>query len=645
VQDMIFLIPCLPLGGALLCALIYAWGGSGLQDLAGKIAAAAVGTAFAITLADFIGGESLHQELFTWIAVDKLEIPLEFTLDPLSGFMALIVTGVGFLIHVYSLGYMADDDARAKYFAYLNLFIAAMSVLILGSSLPVMFIGWEGVGLMSYLLIGFWYDKDDGRPAKAGQKAFIANRVGDLAFLLGMFLLFTELDTVSFAGMQTSADKLDPEIATWACLLLFVGATGKSAQLPLYVWLPDATAGPTPVSALIHAATMVTAGIYMLCRTSFLFALSPTAMLVVAVVGAVTALFAATIALAQRDIKKILAYSTVSQLGYMFLACGVGAYSAAIFHVATHAFFKALLFLGAGSIIHGMHGEQDVMRMGGLRKFMPVTWITFLIGSLCLAGFPLTSGFFSTDEILWETARAGTQPALLLWGVGAITALLTAFYSFRLVSLTFLGEPRFVPAEVHPHESPKSMTVPLVILAGLALVGGALGLPQHLLEPLGHIPNWIHHYLEPVITSAHPLVPTDGDGHTMSTSAEGLFMFYSSIIAVVGILGGYMLFQRGPDRAGVLVAKMRPLHTLVAGKWFVDEIYELFVLAPLAILARAAAWFDLHIVDGLVNGVGSMSRCCAHKTARLHDGHLQTYALWMAAGTAIILGIVVVQLL
>ncbi|MFQ5504995.1 MAG: NADH-quinone oxidoreductase subunit L, partial [Planctomycetota bacterium] len=528
--SLLALIPLLPLLGAVVCGVLHA-APRPRRELAGPVACLVVLGSFivsAIGFAEVLGQGKLVYDGFSWIAVGELQLPFRLVMDPLSAFMSLIVTGVGFLIHVYSIGYMSKDEGKARYFAYLNLFIFAMSLLVLGGNLAILFVGWEGVGAMSYLLIGFWYDKEDGWPAEAGQKAFITNRVGDMGFLIGMFLLFQHYGTLDLGTIAAAPPLLRGEVATAICLLLFVGAIGKSAQIPLFVWLPDAMAGPTPVSALIHAATMVTAGVYMVCRMSFLFAQSPTAMAVVAGIGAATALFAATIALTQRDIKKVLAYSTVSQLGYMFLACGVGAWSAAIFHVGTHAFFKALLFLGAGSVIHGMHEEQDIFRMGGLRRFMPLTFVTFVIGALCLAGLPLTSGFFSKDEILWKTVSAGWSTSMLLWGLGAFTALLTAFYSFRLVSLTFFGEPRFDPGEVHPHESPRIMTMPLVILALLALGGGIMGIPEVLLPDA----NWIHHFLEPSFAKGESLL---GSGALPHAEGEGAYMTASSLIAVAGI--------------------------------------------------------------------------------------------------------------
>ncbi|MEZ5988498.1 MAG: NADH-quinone oxidoreductase subunit L [Planctomycetota bacterium] len=643
-QDLLWAIPLLPLLGAVVCGLLHARGG-GARRLAGPVATLAVGASFVLSVLAFLevrsGHEALRQLGGDWIAVDTLRVGFDLTLDRLSGFMMLIVAGVGFLIHVYSIGYMAHDEGKARFFAYLNLFVFSMSVLVLGGSFALLFVGWEGVGLMSYLLIGFWYDRDDGWPAKAGQKAFVANRVGDFGFLLGMFLLFGHFGTLDYAGILES-----DAMGTWtgglamgAALLLFLGATGKSAQIPLFVWLPDAMAGPTPVSALIHAATMVTAGVYMVCRASFLF--PPEALLVVAWIGGITAFVAATMALFQRELKKVLAYSTVSQLGYMFLACGCGAFSAAIFHVGTHAFFKALLFLGAGSVIHGMHEENDAFKMGGLRRHMPWTHLTFLVGSLCLAGFPLTSGFFSKDEILWKTVEAGSPAAWALWTLGAATAALTAFYTFRLYSLIFLGGERFDAAHVHPHESPRLMTVPLALLAALSLVGGLMGLPAWLV----HEGGWMHHWLEPVVMQVQPLHAAGYE--PVDHHAELWFALASGAIAVVGILLGVAAYRRGPALDGRLERSRLtgPAYQLFFGKWFVDEIYELFILAPLALLSRLCAWFDLAVVDGLVNRVGQGFRELGRVNRRVQDGRLQSYALWMAGGTAVLLAWLVIQIM
>src|SRR5215216_4640549 len=499
---------------------------------------------FLLTAAIFFamrGAGEMHapfvKSYFSWMPVGDLSIDWAFQVDQLSMTMALIVTGVGTLIHIFSVGYMRDDPGYPRYFAYLNLFIAFMLVLVLGASYPVLFVGWEGVGLCSYLLIGFWFSEKAN--ADAGKKAFIVNRIGDFGFLVGMFLMFANLGQLDFVGVNAAAPQLafGGAVVTAICLFLFLGCVGKSAQIPLYVWLPDAMAGPTPVSALIHAATMVTAGVYMIVRCSEIFVHAPTAMFIVAIIGAATALFAATIGLAQNDIKKVLAYSTISQLGYMFLACGVGAFIAAIFHVITHAFFKALLFLGSGSVIHGMHHEQDMRRMGGLRKYMPITFATMVTGWLAISGIPIFAGFFSKDEILWKTWSAPgfslPSPAFskLLWAIGALTAFLTALYMTRMMVMTFWGGERFrdthaikqVEPDAHhgpvvPHESPWVMTVPLIVLAVLSTVGGFIGVPYALSSIFADRDvNVIEHTLEPAVAQ----IPTTEHAVGESQATEG----------------------------------------------------------------------------------------------------------------------------
>jgi len=532
----------------------------------------------------------------------ELSVDWSFALDPLSAVMLLVVTGVGFLIHVYSIGYMGHEPhpVFARFFAYLNLFMAMMLTLVLGASLPVVFVGWEGVGLCSYLLIGFYYDrmfdeKTRMSCADAGRKAFITNRIGDVGFILGMLLLFVNAGTLDIQGILAKTGTLGPGVCTAAALLLFFGACGKSAQIPLYVWLPDAMAGPTPVSALIHAATMVTAGVYVTCRMAPLYLKSPGAMLAVAVVGALTALFAASIGLAQNDIKKVLAYSTVSQLGYMMLAAGVGAFSAAIFHLMTHAFFKALLFLAAGSVIHAMSGEQDIRKMGGLDRHIPWTHATFVIATLAIAGIPPLAGFFSKDEILW--AAFNQRPlGLLLWLVGAGTAGLTAFYMWRLYVLVFRGEERF-DDEVrhHLHESPRSMIVPLAVLAVLAIAGGWVGIPE-----VAGFRNLLAGYLAPVL----------GAGEEAARAAphaplfEVVMMIVSTVIAAFGLVLGWVFYERRPEARVRLAESARGLYRLMVNKYYVDELYGKIVLAPYYALCRAAAWFDQWVVDGVVNAAG-----------------------------------------
>ncbi|HKK20412.1 MAG TPA: NADH-quinone oxidoreductase subunit L, partial [candidate division Zixibacteria bacterium] len=498
-SDYLFLVPLLPLVGFLINGLLI---GKLNRAVISAVACASIGISFLISLGLFFQLKALpvemrvmHQVLFSWIPAGSFEVNIAYLLDPLSAVMILVVTGVGFLIHVYSIGYMSHEPGLGRYFAYLNLFTFAMLTLVLADNFLLMFVGWEGVGLCSYLLIGYWFEKKSA--ADAGKKAFIVNRIGDFGFLLGMFIIFWHIGSLDFLTVTKMAPHIfvaGGAVITTACLLLFLGATGKSAQIPLYIWLPDAMEGPTPVSALIHAATMVTAGVYMLARTNALFIMAPDALLVVAIIGAATALFAATIGLAQNDIKRVLAYSTVSQLGYMFLACGVASFTAGIFHLMTHAFFKALLFLGAGSVIHAMSDEQDMRHMGGLRKHVPVTFWTMLMATLAISGIPGFSGFFSKDEILWQS-YSSPYGGPIFWVIGFITAGLTAFYMFRLMYMTFFGKERMNDHQrEHLHESPKVMTIPLIALAVLSVIGGWVGIP-HLLGGSNEIEQW----LEPVM--------------------------------------------------------------------------------------------------------------------------------------------------
>ena len=555
-------------------------------------------------------GGALVDRVYSWLHSGALQVDVALRVDPLSAAMIAIITGVGFLIHVYSVGYMAEEPDAARYFAYLNLFTAAMLLLVLGDNLLLLFVGWEGVGLCSYLLIGFWYT--DPEKADAGKKAFIVNRIGDAGFLLGVFVLFWGLAahdvwTLSFGTIAAHAGLLPTGAVTLVCLLFFVAATGKSAQIPLYVWLPDAMAGPTPVSALIHAATMVTAGIYLIARMHFLYALSPSALAVVAVVGAATALFAATIALVQTDIKKVLAYSTVSQLGYMFLGLGVGAYAAAVFHVMTHAFFKALLFLGAGSVIHGMHEEQDIRRMGGLRRAMPTTYGTFAVGCLAIAGFPLLSGFFSKDLILEHVFAGGSGP---LWLVGSLGAGLTALYMFRLLFLTFWGETRAAPEVAgRIHESPRVMTVPLVVLAVLSVVGGYFTLPDLLAPLYGH---------------THPHVPL-------------LVKYLPTLLALGGVGAAYWLYVRQPAAAERLGRRFAGVHRLLLNKYYVDEAYDAVVVRPLMAVAEWL-WrvWDTLVIDGLVNGTARVVQAGGLFLRFWQTGNVQAYALSLSLGAIVL---------
>jgi NADH-quinone oxidoreductase subunit L len=585
-------------------------------------------------------GTALVDHVYRWMAVGNLRVDVDLTVDALSAIMVLVVTGVGFLIHVYSTGYMAEDRDVARYFTYLNLFTLSMLVLVLADNLPLLFVGWEGVGLCSYLLIGFWYEKTEN--ASAGKKAFVVNRIGDAFFLLGLFALFWSLGaqgtwTFAFREIEAHAAELPPAVVTAVCLLLFAGATGKSAQLPLYVWLPDAMAGPTPVSALIHAATMVTAGVYLVARLHFLYAMAPLALEVVVLVGAATALLAATIAVAQTDIKRVLAYSTVSQLGYMFIACGVGAYASAIFHLMTHAFFKALLFLGAGSVIHGMHGEQDLRRMGGLQVRMPTTFITMLAGCLAIAGMPPFAGFFSKDQILlhaWEW-----HPAL--WVAGVLGAALTACYMFRMFFLAFTGPSRAAASvREHIHEAPPSMRWPLVVLAILAVLGGLVGMPEHWLwgDAFGA-------FLAPVLArgaaAGHSAAPMAGGSHgqvpEVAAATEVLLMLASVAAAGAGIGAAYTLYVRRPPARERLRARFPGVERLLSHAYYVDEAYDALIVRPVAALAGfAARVLDPQVLDACVNGLASLTGAVGAGWRRLQTGNVQHYALSLLLGAAAI---------
>jgi NADH-quinone oxidoreductase subunit L len=563
-----------------------------------------------------------------------LDISWGFALDPLSAVMILVVTGVGFLIHVYSVGYMAHEEGAARFFTYLNLFVAMMLLLVLGSNLLVMFVGWEGVGLCSYLLIGFFYDRPfDARTgltcADAGRKAFVTNRIGDFAFLIGVLYLITIFGTVEFREIaQSVATAGAPHAMLIGIgLLLFVGAAGKSAQIPLYVWLPDAMAGPTPVSALIHAATMVTAGVYMICRMWAVYAAAPEAMAVVAGVGATTAIFAATMGLAATDIKKVLAYSTVSQLGYMFAGAGVGGGIAAMFHLMTHAFFKALLFLGAGSVIHGMSGEQDIRKMGGLRAKMPWTFWTFVLATAAICGIPGFSGFFSKDEILWKAWSSGH---VWVFAVLALAAGLTAFYMVRLTWLVFFGPFRGThEQEHHLHESPKSMTVPLAILALLSVAGGWIGIPAAL---SGKAPP-LEHWLEPVFATGGHAAAAAQHG---AASAELGLMGAAVAIAALGI-GAALVIYRRPGRAAAIAASLGPLYRLVRNLYWVDELYDALILRPFYRASRFFSGFDRWIVDGFVNAAGVAADILGQIVKLFQTGYVRNYALLFLAGVVAIL--------
>ncbi len=634
-MNLLLLVPLLPLLGFLVNGI----GGHRLpQRVAGAIGVAAALGSFAAALGAVRllialppEGRVIEATLGDWITAGSLATALSFRLDALSAVMVLVVTGVGFLIHVYSLGYMrGDEGGEWRYFAYLNLFLFAMLCLVLGGNLLLVFLGWEGVGLCSYLLIGFWFTRP--APADAGLKAFLVNRVGDFAFLIGLFLLATHFSTLDLAEILGRAPReLMPggALVTTIALLLFIGATGKSAQIPLHVWLPDAMEGPTPVSALIHAATMVTAGVYLVARTHVLYLLAPVALTVVAVIGLATALMAATIALTQNDVKRVLAYSTISQLGYMFLGCGVGAFTAAIFHLMTHAFFKALLFLGSGSVIHALHGEQDMRRMGRLARGLPLTHATFLAGSLAIAGiFPL-AGFFSKDEILFATFLARGP---VFWGLALGGALLTAFYMFRLMVLTFYGQSRVDP-QVHPHEAPPSMAIVLVLLAVLSVIGGWVGIP--FIEG-GHR---FGAFLAPVFADAEHIALTAHHGHASHGLELGL-AGVSLAIAIAGILLGLYVYLWQPALATTLRARFPLLYTLFARKYYVDEIYHTVAVRPLlAVASLFYQRFDLAVIDRLVNLTGETVRGGAERLRILQSGSVRRYALVVALGAAVILGL------
>jgi NADH-quinone oxidoreductase subunit L len=609
------------------------------EGLIGGIASAAVGAGFVIgcmVLAELLAlppeARTYTITLFTWIAAGSLQTSVAYQVDPLSVTMLLIVTGVGFLIHLYAIGYMHGDRGFWRFFAYLNLFVFAMLNLIMADNFLLLFLGWEGVGLCSYLLIGFWYDRkfETSTTADAAKKAFIVNRIGDVGFLIGMFLIYKAFGSLQFSAVfgQAAGFPVGSRVIVAITLALFIGATGKSAQIPLFVWLPDAMAGPTPVSALIHAATMVTAGVYMVARCSLLYALAPVSLTVVAIIGACTALFAATIGLVQNDIKKILAYSTISQLGYMFLALGVGAFSAGIFHVMTHAFFKALLFLGAGSVIHAVHEEQNIQKMGGLKASLPITYWTFLAGSVAIAGiFPL-SGFFSKDEILWRAFAGGHW---VLWAMGLIGAALTAFYMFRLVTLTFEGNARWAHG-IHPHEAPPTMYIPLIVLAVLSVVGGVLGIPASLGGG-----NAIEHWLEPVFQPALERIAAGGEA---SHTAEYLLMVLSVGVALSGIFLArrwYLKNTTVPDRLG---AALPVAYKTLEHKYYVDEIYDAVVVTPVARISERFLWriIDINIIDRLVNAIARGAGAIGRTVRFVQTGIAQSYALIFLLGVVVILG-------
>jgi NADH-quinone oxidoreductase subunit L len=616
--QLVWLVPVLPLAGFLIIGLFRNFLS---KSLTGIIGCGVLLAAFMVSLLIF--GEVRHEgfqpavvNYFDFISVGSLHISFAFLVDQLSALFLLIITGVGFLIHLYSTAYMHEEEPPhfARYFSYLNLFVFSMLLLVLGANYIILFIGWEGVGLCSYLLIGYWFK--DVNNGYAARKAFIMNRIGDVGFLIAIFMLINKFGSVDFADVFGKASGVSTGVITTITLLLFVGATGKSAQIPLYTWLPDAMAGPTPVSALIHAATMVTAGVYMIARSHILYDLAPATQTVVAVIGVATALLAATIALKQNDIKKVLAYSTVSQLGYMFLGLGVGAYTGAVFHVMTHAFFKALLFLGAGSVIHAMGGEQDMRKMGGLRKFLPSTHLTFLLGCIAIAGIPPFSGFFSKDEIL----AAAYAKSPVYYVIGVFTALLTAFYMFRLYATTFRGSFRGThEQEHHLHESPAAITVPLWILAILAVVAGFLGIPA-VIKPDAH---WLGHFLGPVLgVSTVRELPAGTEWGLMATSV---------VLALIGTFVAVGRFSKKPD-----LAEPTGFGKVLANKWYVDEIYNAIIVKPLDLLAQFLVFFDKNVVDGIVNGVGRLVQYGSRQLRLLQSGQVGGYVLLMVVGIIVL---------
>ena len=653
------LILLLPLAGAILNGVtpLFLKDLRTRETLLGTLGTAVVAVPFVIACYLFVtfGGEPIVADYFTWMAAGDLELAFAYRIDELSLIMTLVVTGVGGIIHFYSLGYMHGDSGYWRFFSYLNLFIFAMLNLVLANNLPVLFLGWEGVGLCSYLLIGFWYT--DLSNSTAANKAFIVNRVGDFAFLVAMFLIFRELGGLGFDVLLAEGPGLPEATLNWIILLLFIGATGKSAQIPLFVWLPDAMAGPTPVSALIHAATMVTSGLYLLARISELVLGAPVMMAVIAIVGAATALMAATIAIAQNDIKRVLAYSTVSQLGYMFMAAGVGAFFVSIFHLVTHAFFKACLFLCSGSAIHGMEevehdleemghdtsdfDPQDMRTMGGLGEYMPTTRTTYLLATLAISGIPLTAGFFSKDEVLFKAFEYGYSGghtyAMIVWIVGVLTAVLTAFYMMRSYMLTFEGEPRWPRSDrLEPHESPATMTGPLWTLGILSVIGGFIGLPAVI---KGGEWNWIHHYLG--AEYGGPVAEASVQGHVPLALEWGLLLL-SSVIALGTVYYAWRVYTaRGLEYDALLKRRLQGLYQTWEDKYYWDDFYNEVVVDTLIhrVGRRGFAVFDDTIVDGAVNGVADAAQGASGLLRRTQTGIVQNYALALALGAALVVGL------
>lgn len=652
--DSILLVPLMPLIGFLILSLL----GSKIKNekLIGVIGSSTVFISFLVIVSLIYKAVTNHLEepeivkLYTWFSAGSFSVDISYQVDQLSLFFGAIITGVGFLIHVYSIGYMHGDRRFHQFFSYLNLFVFMMLNLVLASNFLLTFLGWEGVGLASFLLIGFWYDqKFPGYritwTGDAANKAFIMNRVGDFGMLVAVFLTFTTFGTLEYTGINESvlANKdiyFDSNMMLAITLLIFLGCTGKSAQIPLAGWLPDAMAGPTSVSALIHAATMVTAGVFLIARNNILFAMSPDAMMTVGIVGASTAILAASVGLVQNDIKKVLAYSTVSQLGFMFAALGVGAFTAGLFHTMTHAFFKACLFLGAGSVIHGMHHEQDIKKMGGLRKYMPATFKTFYIATLAIAGIPFFSGFFSKDEILWTTYNGN----YLIYTLLIIAAVFTAFYMFRLVYLTFYGKERFDLSHHTPHESPSSMTGVLWTLAILSIAGGFLNVPHVIGQYVGHIPSLLHDWFHPVFGASEKLL-SHGTHHG-SEMQEWLLMGFATLLAIISWQTARAWYRKDENwtKARNLVAKYPKIYNLLWEKWFLDQGYYKGVVDPVVKSSRSFFWkvMDVGIVDGIVNGLGNLTKGLSKTVRRFQTGIVQSYAGLMIFGIIIILYIMVV---
>src|SRR5271167_2198633 len=651
----LWIIPLLPLAGAAINGLL---GKRFSKALVNTIALGSTGAAFAYALwvaAQFAGlppDQIPHIERYaTWLSAGPFSAEFGIYLDQLSLVMLLIVTGVGFLIHIYSVGYMEHEGGYYRYFAYLNLFMFFMLTLILANNYLLLFVGWEGVGLSSYLLIGFWFLKDSA--ANAGKKAFITNRVGDFGFLIALFLLIKHFGSLQYETLFQALAGYPVEVPagllTAVGLLMMVGASGKSAQIPLYVWLPDAMEGPTPVSALIHAATMVTAGVYMVARSNPVFNRAPIALMVVAVIGTLTAIFAASIGILQTDIKKVLAYSTISQLGYMFMGCGVAAYGAGIFHLMTHAFFKALLFLSAGSIIHGIGGEQDMRKMGGLRKYLPWTFWCMTVATFTISGFPPLAAFFSKDEILWRTWASGNH---VLWLIGVIAAGMTAFYMFRLWFLTFFGEYRGATsgAEAHghdshageghgsPHESPRVMVVPLMILALLSFVGGWVGVPK----AMGGS-NHFEHFLDPVFQSVPEAMPAEGVAGHEDASTELMFSAVSVAAAAIGFLGAWFLYFKRTDLPAKLAAAAGSLYRLILDKYRIDELYGAVIIQPIIALSTNVLWkgIDRGLIDAAVDGSAAGANETSDVMRRMQSGNIRSYAGWVAVGAAAVIAFIV----